>query len=248
MIRRPPRSTPSLLHSFPTRRSSDLNHLLFEHHRSGHHLIFEGAQGILLDVDLGTYPYVTSSNTTAGAAATGTGFGPRYFDEILGVGKVYATRVGHGPFPTELTDEAGKYLAERGQEYGSVTGRPRRCGWFDAVQMRQVVLANSLTGLVLTKLDILDELEKIYICTGYRYQNQILTMPSYDPEVLVACKPIYEELPGWQSSTRGLTRYDQLPQRARDYIARIESLSGTPIVMLSTGPERKQIISLRKVL
>jgi adenylosuccinate synthase len=226
---------------------ADINPLLYDLRRRGETLIFEGAQGVLLDVDLGTYPFVTSSNTTAGAAATGSGFGPRYFDEVLGVAKAYVTRVGSGPFPTELTDDIGSHIAKQGQEFGSVTGRPRRCGWFDAALMRQVVMANSFSGIVLTKLDILDQLETIKICTSYRYNGNILTMPSTDPEALANCQPVYEEFPGWKSATRGATDYTQLPVLAQKYIARIEELIGVPVVMLSTGPEREQIIILKDI-
>lgn len=226
---------------------ADVNRLLYECRERGENLIFEGAQGIMLDVDLGTYPFVTSSNTTAGAAATGTGFGPRYFDEILGVCKTYVTRVGAGPFPTELEDGVGAHLRERGREFGSVTKRPRRCGWLDAVLMRQAVLANSLTGLVLTKLDILDELETLKICTGYRYKNQVFYVPPFDPKILAGCQPIYEEFPGWQSETHGITEYKKLPLRAKEYIARIEALAGVPVVILSTGYERNQIIIVQDI-
>jgi len=226
---------------------TDINRVLYDLHRRGENLIFEGAQGVLLDIDLGTYPFVTSSNTTAGAAATGTGFGPRYFDEIIGVAKAYVTRVGAGPFPTELTDEIGKKIAERGHEFGSVTGRPRRCGWFDAVLMRQVVLANSLSGMVFTKLDIFDELETIKICTGYRYQKEVFNIPPSDLQILAECEPIFEQMPGWQSSTYGLTDYQSLPIEARNYISRIAELIEIPIVILSTGPERDQIIPLKDI-
>jgi len=226
---------------------ADINQLLYDLRRRGKNLIFEGAQGVLLDIDLGTYPFVTSSNTTAGAASTGTGFGPRYFDEILGIGKAYMTRVGAGPFPTELTDDIGRQIAQRGNEFGANTGRPRRCGWFDAVLMRQVVLANSLSGLVLTKLDILDELKSIKIATGYRYQDQIFEIPPADLKVLAQCQPIYEEMPGWQSSTFGVTDYQSLPTAARNYIARLEQLINVPVIILSTGPERDQIIILKDI-
>jgi adenylosuccinate synthase len=226
---------------------ADISRLLFDFRQRGENLIFEGAQGVLLDIDLGTYPFVTSSNTTAGAASTGSGFGPRYFDEILGVAKAYVTRVGAGPFPTELTDDIGKQIAKRGHEFGANTGRPRRCGWFDATLMRQVVLANSLSGIVLTKLDILDELDVVKICTGYLYNQQILSIPPTDPQVAAKCQPIYEELPGWKSSTHGMTSYGQLPLAARRYIERIAELIEIPIVILSTGPERDQIITLKDI-
>jgi adenylosuccinate synthase len=165
----------------------------------------------------------------------------------LGVAKAYVTRVGAGPFPTELTNEIGSYLAKRGHEFGSNTGRPRRCGWFDAVLMRQAVLANSFSGVVLTKLDILDELETIKICTGYRYKDQVFYIPPTDLQVLAACEPIYEELPGWKTSTHGLTEYDDLPGAARDYVSRIEKLIEIPVIILSTGPQRDQIIQLKNI-
>lgn len=226
---------------------TDINQLLYDLRRRGETLIFEGAQGVLLDIDLGTYPFVTSSNTTAGAASTGAGFGPLYFDEVLGVAKAYVTRVGSGPFPTELTNEIGGYIAKKGNEFGSNTGRPRRCGWFDAALMRQVVLANSLSGVVLTKLDILDELDTLRICTGYRYHGQLLAIPPLDPQRLAECEPVYEEMPGWNTNTHGVTDYALLPQAARDYIARIETLIDVPVVILSTGPERDQIIVLKDI-
>ncbi len=226
---------------------TDINQLLYDFHRRGENLIFEGAQGVLLDIDLGTYPFVTSSNTTAGAASTGTGFGPRYLDEVVGIGKAYVTRVGAGPFPTELTDDIGRQIAKRGNEFGANTGRPRRCGWFDTVLMRQVVLANSLSGLVMTKLDILDELETIKICTRYRYKDQIFEIPPTDPQILAGCEPIYETMPGWKTSTYGVTDYQRLPHAAQEYITKIEELIATPIVMLSTGPEREQIITRKDI-
>lgn len=224
---------------------SDVTGLLQDCMRRGDNVIFEGAQGTLLDVDLGTYPFVTSSNTTAGAASTGTGIGPRFLDEIIGVSKAYVTRVGSGPFPTELNDSDGRLLATRGKEFGSVTGRPRRCGWFDAVMMRRAVLNNSLTGIVLTKLDVLDEFKQVKICVGYRYRNEILSNPPFDLEILEECEPVYEELLGWQESTYGITDYEKMPEKAREYIARIEDLSQVPVMILSTGPERHQTIILQ---
>lgn len=223
---------------------ADVNRILYDLRNRGENLIFEGAQGAMLDIDLGTYPFVTSSNTTAGAAATGTGFGPRYFDEVLGVAKAYITRVGAGPFPTELTNDIGAHIAKKGNEFGSVTGRPRRCGWFDVPLMRQTVLANSLSGVILTKLDILDELETIKICTGYRYQDQIFHITPSDPQILAECQPIYQDFPGWKASTHGITHYDDLPLAARHYLTELERLIEVKIVMLSTGPNREQIISI----
>lgn len=226
---------------------TDIRPILYDLHNRGENIIFEGAQGALLDIDLGTYPFVTSSNTTAGAAATGTGFGPCYFDEILGVAKAYVTRVGSGPFPTELTDDIGEHIAQRGHEFGSVTGRPRRCGWFDAALMRQVVMANSFTGMVLTKLDILDEIEKIKICTAYSYRGNLLNISPADPHILAECEPVYEELPGWRSSTYGVTEFDQLPTAAQAYVARLEELINVPVKLLSTGPKRDQIITRHRI-
>lgn len=226
---------------------TDIRPILYDLHRSGENMIFEGAQGALLDVDLGTYPFVTSSNTTAGAAATGTGFGPCYFDEVLGVAKAYVTRVGAGPFPTELTDDIGEHIAQRGHEFGSVTGRRRRCGWFDAALMRQVVMANSFTGMVLTKLDILDQVDKLKICTAYRYRGDLLSLSPADPHILSECEPVYEELPGWLSATHGVTELNRLPSAAKNYIARIEELINVPVKLLSTGPKRDQIITRQPI-
>lgn len=221
--------------------------LLAELVQQDKNIMFEGAQGALLDLDIGTYPYVTSSNTTAGAVTTGAGFGPRYIDDVFGVTKAYVTRVGAGPFPTELKDDIGVEMAERGMEFGSTTGRARRCGWFDLPIMRRSIQANSLSGIVLTKLDVLDAFKTIKICTAYRYQDRVLETPPFDLQVLEQCEPIYEELPGWQEKTFGLTEYDQIPQKARDYIARLEALCGVPIVIISTGPERKQTIMLQDI-
>ena len=223
---------------------ADVSTLLANLRREEKNIMFEGAQGSLLDVDLGTYPFVTSSNTTAGAAATGTGFGPLYFDDVLGITKAYVTRVGAGPFPTELTDSVGEIIAKRGKEFGSVTGRPRRCGWFDVVSMRRSIQSNSLTGIALTKLDVLDELSTICICTGYRYKDKNFQEPPFDLQVLTACQPIYEEMPGWQSTTFGITEYYKMPKKARDYMTRIETLLQIPIKIISTGPERDQTIIL----
>ena len=225
----------------------DVSALLGKLRRQKKHIIFEGAQGSLLDIDLGTYPYVTSSNTTAGSAATGSGFGPLYFDHVLGITKAYATRVGAGPFPTELTDEDGKKMAQRGNEFGSVTGRPRRCGWFDVTSMRRTIQINSLTGIVLTKLDVLDEFAIIRLCTAYRCNGELFSEPPSDPLLLEACEPFFEEILGWQTSTFGLTDYKQIPKAARDYIARLETLLEVPITIISTGPDRKHTI-VRKAI
>lgn len=214
----------------------------------GAQILFEGAQGTLLDIDHGTYPYVTSSNTTAGAAATGTGFGPCFFDYVLGVTKAYITRVGSGPFPTELFDEVGAGLAERGNEFGSVTGRPRRCGWFDAVSLKRSAVINSLSGLCITKLDVLDGLEEVKLCVGYRFKGQEIDFPPSDGDALAQCEPIYETMPGWQESTFGVTKYEQLPLAARQYLEKIEALVEVPIAMISTGPDREETIVLKKIL
>lgn len=212
---------------------------------AGKNILFEGAQGTFLDIDHGTYPFVTSSNTTAGGTATGSGFGPLYLDYVLGITKAYTTRVGSGPFPTELFDDVGAGLAERGHEFGSVTGRPRRCGWFDAVAMRRAAYVNSISGLCLTKLDVLDGIDTIKICIGYKVDGkQTLHIPS-DVESLARCEPVYEELPGWQESTFGLTAYEQLPPNAKRYIKRIEEIVDTPVDIISTGPDRIETIILR---
>ncbi len=226
---------------------TDVNQRLAEFRQQNKNIVFEGAQGALLDIDIGTYPYVTSSNTTAGAVATGAGFGPLYLDAIYGVTKAYLTRVGSGPFPTEQQNDIGAELAKVGREFGSVTGRPRRCGWFDVPMMRHSTLANSLTAMVLTKLDVLDQFETIQICTGYRYKDQVVQYPPSDSAELLECKPIYESMPGWQTSTFGMTDFEQLPQQARDYVHRLEVLCELPVVMISTGPERDQTICLSPI-
>lgn len=208
-------------------------------------ILFEGAQGTLLDIDLGTYPFVTSSNTTAGAVSTGTGFGPRYIDAVLGVTKAYVTRVGSGPFPTELNDETGKLIAERGKEFGSVTGRARRCGWFDAVLMRRAVIVNSLSSVVLTKLDVLDTLSDIKICNSYRYRGEVVHDLPMDLCDLQECEPIYESMPGWQCSTFGVTKMSDMPERAKNYISHLEKLCGVPVDIISTGPDRDHTIILK---
>ena len=212
---------------------------------AGQNILFEGAQGALLDIDLGTYPFVTSSNTTAGGAATGTGFGPRYLDGVLGVAKAYVTRVGAGPFPTELIDATGAHLAKVGKEVGATTGRPRRCGWFDAVAMRRSVRMNSLSALCLTKLRVLDGMETVRICVGYRGQDGEEGNVGFDGESYHRAQPIYEDLPGWRKSTLGARDVDALPPNARAYIRRIEEAVGAPVDMISTGPERDDTIVLK---
>ena len=213
--------------------------------REGANALFEGAQGAMLDVDLGTYPYVTSSNTTASFAGTGSGLGPRSFDYVLGIVKAYTTRVGAGPFPTELFDDYGEHLSRVGHEFGSVTGRRRRCGWFDSVALRRAIVHSSVSGLCITKLDVLDGLELIRVCVGYRTGGQIVSEPPLSLEGYTALEPVYEEMPGWRESTVGVTDYAELPLNARKYLERLENLVGVSIDVISTGPDREQTIVLR---
>ncbi len=224
---------------------ADVPELLYQHQKDGKSVMFEGAQGALLDVDHGTYPYVTSSNTTAGGAATGSGMGPACFDYILGITKAYTTRVGSGPFPTELFDEMGEHLSKRGNEFGSTTGRARRCGWFDAVALRRANRINSVSGLCITKLDVLDGLDTLSLCVGYRCNGVERLTPPVGAEAYADCEPVYAEMPGWQESTVGITDYKKLPANARAYLKRIEEISETPIAIVSTGPDRAQTIILR---
>jgi len=212
--------------------------------RSGKRLLFEGAQGILLDVDHGTYPFVTSSNTVAAAAAVGSGMGPGAVGYVLGIAKAYTTRVGGGPFPTELTDGIGAHLAERGREFGTVTGRPRRCGWFDAAAVRQAVRLSGMDGIALTKLDVLDGLESLEVCTGYRIGGRMLSRLPASQADQAAVEPVYERLEGWSESTAGATGWAQLPATAVKYVRRIEELIGCPVAMLSTGPDREDTIAM----
>ena len=225
----------------------DVGPILHDLRDAGENILFEGAQGTLLDIDLGTYPFVTSSNTTVGGAAVGSGFGPRFLDYILGTTKAYATRVGSGPFPTELFDDTGKRLAERGNEFGATTGRPRRCGWFDAVAIRQVVQINSLSGLCLSKLDVLDGLDTIRICVGYEDSTGAPVRPRFDSEFYSEIRPVYEELSGWGESTAGARSLTELPDAARAYIERIEEAVGAPIAVISTGPDREETIVLEEL-
>ncbi|MGL4858836.1 MAG: adenylosuccinate synthase, partial [Enterobacteriaceae bacterium] len=223
----------------------DVSELLEQARKEGAHILFEGAQGTLLDIDHGTYPYVTSSNTTAGGVATGSGIGPRYVDYILGIMKAYSTRVGAGPFPTELFDETGEFLCKQGNEFGATTGRRRRTGWLDAVAVRRAVLLNSLSGFCLTKLDVLDGLKEIKICTAYRMPDgRVVDSTPLAADDWSGVQPIYETLPGWSESTFGVKHYDQLPQAARNYIKRIEELTGVPVDIISTGPDREETIIL----
>ena len=204
--------------------------------------MFEGAQGTFLDIDHGTYPFVTSSNTVAAAASTGTGVGPRHLDYVLGIVKAYTTRVGAGPFPTELFDDMGQHLASVGAEFGATTGRPRRCGWFDAVALRRSITNSSVSGLCITKLDVLDGLETIKICVGYEVDGKAIAGLPVIVDRFADCVPVYEDMPGWPQSTVGATRYDDLPESALRYLARIEELSGVPIDIISTGPDREHTI------
>ena len=224
---------------------TDVTRGLQELRVAGANVLFEGAQGAMLDVDLGTYPFVTSSNTTAGFAATGTGLGPRAFDSVLGIVKAYATRVGAGPFPTELFDEYGEHLSRAGHEFGSVTGRRRRCGWFDSVALRRAAVHSSVSGLCITKLDVLDGLDVIRVCVGYRMNGRVSPEPPLSIEGYADIEPVYEELPGWAESTAGITAYEMLPRNARHYLERLQALVDAPIEMISTGPERGQTIVLR---
>ena len=212
--------------------------------RSGSRILFEGAQGILLDVDHGTYPFVTSSNTVAAAAAVGSGMGPGAVGYVLGIAKAYTTRVGGGPFPTELHDEVGARLAERGREFGTVTGRPRRCGWFDAAAVRQAVSLSGMAGIALTKLDVLDGIESLEVCTGYRIGDRMLTRLPASQADQAAVEPVYERLEGWSESTAGATGWAQLPAMAIKYVRRIEELIGCPVALLSTGPDREATIAM----
>jgi adenylosuccinate synthase len=211
-------------------------------------VLFEGAQGTHLDVDLGTYPYVTSSSSTAGGASTGTGVGPTKIDAVLGVAKVYTTRVGSGPLPTELNDEVGSGLQERGKEFGSTTGRARRCGWFDAVVVRYAAIVNGCTSLAMTKLDVLDGCKDLKVCTGYRYQGRVYRDMPADLQTLTECEPVYRRFKGWAASTTGITAYKSLPSEAKRYLQYIEDAAGCPIDIISTGSKRDATIILKNPL
>jgi adenylosuccinate synthase len=224
---------------------ADVPRALYDAHRAGKNLLFEGAQGTLLDIDHGTYPFVTSSNCVAGAAAAGAGVGPQMLHYVLGITKAYTTRVGSGPFPTELEDDIGEQLRTRGKEFGSVTGRPRRCGWFDAAALKRSVQINGVSGLCITKLDVLDGVEALQVGVGYRVGNEQIDILPSGADALAGCEPIYEEIPGWTQSTVGITRYGDLPANARNYLKRIEQACGVPVDMISTGPDRDETIVLR---
>ena len=220
----------------------DVTQVLQDHMDAGESILFEGAQGTFLDIDHGTYPFVTSSNTVAAAASTGTGVGPRNLNYVLGIVKAYTTRVGAGPFPTELFDDQGAHLARVGAEFGATTGRPRRCGWFDAVALRRSIINSSVSGLCVTKLDVLDELASIQICVAYEVDGEAISGMPLIVDKFADCKPVYEEWPGWQESTVGVTSYDDLPSNAKTYLGRMQELAGVPIDIISTGPGREQTI------
>jgi adenylosuccinate synthase len=229
----------------------DVPRALYDQHKAGANLLFEGAQGTLLDIDHGTYPFVTSSNCVAGAAAAGAGVGPSMLHYVLGITKAYTTRVGGGPFPTELydaldkQDPVGKHMATRGHEFGATTGRARRCGWFDAAALKRAIQINGVSGLCITKLDVLDGVEELKICTGYRINGHISDILPVGADELACCEPIYESLPGWQGSTVGVKTLEGLPPEARAYIQRMELHCGVPVDMISTGPDREETIVLR---
>ena len=213
--------------------------------KQGKSIMFEGAQGALLDIDHGTYPYVTSSTTTAGGAASGSGVGPRDLDYVLGIVKAYTTRVGAGPFPTELFDDDGNHLGEKGHEFGATTGRQRRCGWLDIVALKRSLEINSVTGMCVTKLDVLDGMETVKICVAYKLDGKEVMTPPVGADLFEKCEPVLIEMPGWQDSTVGVKSADNLPQAARDYLAKVEELCGVPVDIISTGPDREETIIKR---
>lgn len=228
--------------NYVTDTSSLLNDLIAKKKK----IIFESAQGTLLDVDFGTYPYVTSSNPVAGGVCAGCGIGPTKIDKVLGIAKAYTTRVGEGPFPTELKDETGRYIQQKGKEFGATTGRPRRCGWFDAVAVKYAVMLNGCNSVVLTKLDVLDELEKIKICVGYEYNGKTLKQFPQSRKIIENVKPVYIELPGWEKSIKGITKFNNLPENAKRYVKKIEQLIGTKISMISNGRSKEETIIIDK--
>jgi adenylosuccinate synthase len=223
----------------------DVPRKLYEANKRGENLLFEGAQGTLLDIDHGTYPFVTSSNCTAGGASTGSGMGPSSMHYILGITKAYTTRVGSGPFPTELFDDNGRWLAEKGHEFGATTGRARRCGWFDAAALKRSIQINGITGLCVTKLDVLDGMETVRIATGYKLDGEVCDILPVGSEALANCEPVYEEWAGWKQSTVGVAHFEDLPANAQVYLNRMEELCGVPVDIVSTGPDRKETIVRR---
>lgn len=224
---------------------ADVPRELYEANKQGHNLLFEGAQGTLLDIDHGTYPFVTSSNCVAGAASIGSGVGPGLLHYVLGITKAYTTRVGSGPFPTELSDDIGRYLAERGDEFGATTGRARRCGWFDAAALKRSIQINGVSGLCVTKLDVLDGVETVKLCVGYKVDGTESDILPVGAELLAQCEPIYEDMPGWQESTVGKQQFEELPTQAQNYLRRIEQICEVPVDIISTGPEREETIVMR---
>ena len=224
---------------------ADVPRLLFEAIEAGKNLLFEGAQGTLLDIDHGTYPYVTSSNCVAGAAAAGAGIGPQNLHYVLGITKAYTTRVGSGPFPTELHDERGNYIATRGNEVGATTGRPRRCGWFDGAALRRAIQINGVSGLCMMKLDVMDGMQRVQLGVGYKMNGVACDLLPFGAELLAQCEPVYEDMPGWSQSTVGITQFDQLPRAAQNYLNRMQEVCGVPIDIISTGPDREQTIVRR---
>ena len=224
---------------------ADVPRALYEANRAGKNLLFEGAQGSLLDIDHGTYPFVTSSSCVSGAAAAGAGVGPQHLHYVLGITKAYTTRVGGGPFPTELDDGVGEHLRQRGHEFGATTGRPRRTGWFDAAALKRSIQLNGVSGLCITKLDVLDGVELVKLCVGYEVEGGLSDILPVGAEELARCVPVYQEMPGWQESTLGIKKHAELPKAARDYLARIEVLCDVPIDLISTGADREETIVLR---
>jgi adenylosuccinate synthase len=224
---------------------ADVPRALYHANRAGKNLLFEGAQGSLLDIDHGTYPYVTSSNCVAGAAAAGAGIGPMHLHYVLGITKAYSTRVGGGPFPTELSDDVGERLRQRGHEFGATTGRPRRTGWFDAAALKRSNQLNGCSGLCITKLDVLDGVEVVKICVGYELEGEFSEILPVGAEELERCHPVYEDLPGWMENTVGVKSFERLPRNAQAYLNRIEKLAGVPIDLISTGPDREETIVRR---
>ena len=224
---------------------ADVPRLLFEAAKAGKSLLFEGAQGTLLDIDHGTYPYVTSSNCVAGAAAAGAGIGPQNLHYVLGITKAYTTRVGSGPFPTELHDERGAYLAKRGNEFGATTGRARRCGWFDGAALKRAIQINGISGLCMMKLDVMDGMERVQLGVGYKMNGAACDILPFGADLLAQCEPVYEDMPGWSKSTVGVTQFEKLPKAAQNYLNRLQEVCGVPVDIISTGPDREQTIVRR---